>query len=88
MPLGRPTEVGLGPGDVVLDGDPPPPPNGKGAQQLPVIGPCLLWPNSRPTAEQDFVTGWVGSVSWLLGWAGSKKMDPRTTICSILPPSV
>ena len=29
MPLG--TEVGLGPGDVVLDGDPVPPPPEKGA---------------------------------------------------------
>jgi len=33
MPLGR--EVGLGPGDIVLDGEPPPP---KGAQP----------PNVRP----------------------------------------
>jgi len=47
MPLG--TEVGLGPGDIVLDGDlaelrPP-----KGAQQPPLFGPCLLWPNGRPS---------------------------------------
>jgi len=33
MPLGM--EVGLGPGHVVLDGDPAP----------PISGPCLLWPN-------------------------------------------
>jgi len=34
MPLGR--EVDLGPGDILLDGDPgPPPPSLKGAQQLP-----------------------------------------------------
>jgi len=39
MALG--TEVGLGPGDIVLDEDPAPP---KGAQ-LPIFGPCLLWPN-------------------------------------------
>jgi len=37
------TEVGLGPGDIVLDGDPAPP--RKGAQRLPLFGPCLLWPN-------------------------------------------
>ena len=37
MPLG--VEVGLGPGHIVLDGDP-----AKGAQP-PVFGPCLLWPN-------------------------------------------
>jgi len=40
MPLG--TEVSLGPGDIVLDGDPAPPPI-KGAQP-PLFGQCLLWP--------------------------------------------
>jgi len=38
MPLG--TEVGLGQGDLVLDGDQAPQ---KGAQPLS-FGPCLLWP--------------------------------------------
>jgi len=37
-------EVGLGPGHIVLDGDPAPSPQ-KGAQ-LPIFGSCLLWPNS------------------------------------------
>jgi len=46
MPLG--TEVGLGPGHFVLDGDPTPPL--KGAQQPTLLrftdrGPCLLWRN-------------------------------------------
>ena len=36
-------EVGLGPGDIVLDGDPAHP--RKGAQQPPLFGLCLLWPN-------------------------------------------
>jgi len=41
MPVG--TEVGLGPGNIVLDGDPTP---HKGAQPpTPSFGPCLLWPN-------------------------------------------
>jgi len=40
MPLG--TEVGLGPGHIVLDGDPAPP---KRKHSPPVFGPCLLWPN-------------------------------------------
>jgi len=44
MPLD--TEVGIGPGDVVLDGDPAPPKEA----QLPIFGPCLLlWPNGRPS---------------------------------------
>jgi len=41
MPLG--TEVGLGPDDIVLDGDPDSLP--KGAQPAPIIGQCPLWPN-------------------------------------------
>ena len=41
------TEVGLVPGHIVLDGDPAPP--RKWAQQPPLFGPCLLWPNGRPS---------------------------------------
>jgi len=37
MPLG--TEVGLIPGDFMLDGDPAPPQKVGGA---PIFGPCLL----------------------------------------------
>ena len=43
------TEVGLGPGDIVLDGDPAPPPPPKGAQQIPTFRPCLLWSNGHPS---------------------------------------
>jgi len=42
MPLG--VEVGLGPGDFVLHGDPAPLPK-KGAKPPQIFGPCLLWPN-------------------------------------------
>jgi len=50
MPLG--TEVGLGPGDIVLDGDPAPP--WKGAQQLPTFRPMSIVAKRLPisaTAE-------------------------------------
>jgi len=41
MKLG--VQVGLGPGHIVLDGDPAsPPPKGT---QSPIFGPYLLWPN-------------------------------------------
>jgi len=40
MKLG--TEVG--PGHIVLDGDPAPPPQ-RGTALPPIFGPCLLWPN-------------------------------------------
>jgi len=46
MPLG--VEIGLGPGHIVLDGDPAPLPK-KGT--APTFGPCLLWPNGW--MEQD-----------------------------------
>jgi len=38
IPLG--TEVGLGPGDFVLDGNPVPLP--KNGVEPPIFGPCLL----------------------------------------------
>ena len=51
MPLG--TEVGLSPGDNVLDGDATPSQNGGGP---PICGPCLLWPNGW--MDQD--STWYG----------------------------
>jgi len=42
MSLGM--ELGLGPGDFLLDGDPAPPPQ-KGAEPPKIFGPCLLWSN-------------------------------------------
>jgi len=42
MSLG--TEVGLSPGDFLLDGDPALLPK-KGAESSQIFGPCLLWPN-------------------------------------------
>jgi len=65
MPLCK--EVGLGPGHIVLDGDPkvtqPP------QQPLSAFGPCLLWPNGRPS--QQLLS------SFLLGNSSSKTFDGR-----------
>ena len=53
MPLGG--QVGLGPGHIVLDGDPAP--HRKGAQQPPpLFRPCLLWPNGL----MDQYASWYG----------------------------
>jgi len=49
MSLGR--EVGLGPGDIMLDGDPK-----EGHSSSPLFGPCLLWPNGW--MDQDAI--WYG----------------------------
>jgi len=42
------TEVGICPGDTVLDGDPAP---RKGVHQPPTFPNCLLWRNSRPSQQ-------------------------------------
>jgi len=49
-------EVDLGPGHIVLDGDPSPP---KG-HSYPTFGPCLLWPNGW--MDQDAT--WYGRRFW------------------------
>jgi len=56
-------EVGLGPGHIVLDGDPAPP---KWAHP-PIFGPCLLWPISW--VDQD--------ITWYRGrpWPGDIVVD-------------
>ena len=46
MPHG--TEIDLGPGHTVLDGDQAPPPSERGTA-APLFGRYLLWPNSRPS---------------------------------------
>jgi len=46
MPLG--TEVGLGPSDSVLDGDPARAERGTAAA---TFRPCLLWSNGRPPQQ-------------------------------------
>jgi len=44
------TEVGLGPGDIVLDGNPAPP-HRKRHSLSSLFGRCLLRPNSRPSRQ-------------------------------------
>jgi len=46
-------EVGLGPGDIMLDGDPAP---SKG-HSSPIFGPCLLWPNSWMDQDDTWYGG-------------------------------
>jgi len=53
------TEVDLGPGRTVLDGDPAAPPHNstKGAQQplFSFFGPCLFWPRSPISATAELL---------------------------------
>jgi len=52
MPLG--TEVGLGPGDIVLDGNPAPPLR-KGAQQRPTFRPMFTVAKRQDGSEYHLV---------------------------------
>jgi len=57
-------EVGLGPGHIVLHGDPAPP-RKKGAQP-PIFGQCLMWPN-----------GWMDQDAT---WCGGKPLPRRLCV--------
>ena len=54
LPLGM--EVGLGPGHIVLDGDPASPPQNMG-HSPPIAGPCLLWPNGWMNQDATWYDG-------------------------------
>jgi len=57
-PLG--TEVDLGAGHIVLDGFPA---LCEGAQHLPLLGLCLLWPRSPISATVELLLSFDGHVA-------------------------
>ena len=65
MALGM--EMGLGPGHIVLDGDPAPPQKTRGTAP-PIFGPCLLWPNGWIDQDATWSGGrprpWPHCVRW------------------------
>ena len=67
MALG--TQVGLGPGHIVQDGDPPPLPPKRGQSPL-IFSPFLLWPNGW--MDQDGT--WHGGGPWSSPHCG--RWDP------------
>jgi len=58
VPLGM--EVGLGLRDIVLDGDPAPPPLNGGGAGSPIFGQCPLWPNGWMDSDAN----WYGDRPW------------------------
>jgi len=55
MPLDR--DVGLGPGDILSDGVPTPPPKKKWVQQPPLFGQCVLWLNGWMDQDATWYAG-------------------------------
>ena len=77
MPLGM--DVGFGPGDFVLDGDPAP--LRKGHSNPPLFGPCLLWPWSPILATAKLLFYFN-----MKPWLNTMLLGPRPTSlpCGIL----
>jgi len=75
MPLG--TKVGLGSCHIVLDGDPAPSPKGA---QLPVFGPCLLWPNGWMDQDATWYGGRPRSRPHCVSW-GPSFPSPEKGAC-------
>jgi len=72
MPLGM--EVGLSPGDFVLDEDPAPPPQ-KGGRQT--FGPFLLWPNGRMDQDGTYHGGRPQPWRLCVRWGPSLPLSPK-----------
>jgi len=75
--------VGLGPGYIVLDGDPVSPP--KKGTQPPVFGPCLLWPNGWMDQDATWYKGSFGQ-GRIVTWNPAPHPKRRTAPAPIFGP--
>jgi len=73
MPLGM--EVGLGPGHIVLDGEPAPP-SQKGTQP-PIFSACLLWPNGCMHQDATWYGGRFRPRPYCARWGPSSPSPKR-----------
>jgi len=67
MPFG--TEVGLGPGEIVLDGDP--------ARPSQIFRPFLLWPNGWMHQNATWYRGWPRPKRHCVRWGPSSPSPKR-----------
>ena len=74
MALGM--EVGLGPGHIVLDGDPASVPK-KVAEPPPIFGPFLLWPNGLMHQDATWYAGRPQPRRLCVRWGPSYPATPR-----------
>jgi len=77
MPLGR--EVGLGPSDIVLDGNPAHLP--KRGHSPQIFGPCLLWPRSPISATAELLFPIIADETSVIS---TKHSSPWLYVTSIL----
>jgi len=75
MPLGR--KVGLDPSDIVLDGDPAPPPQKGAGQSPPIFSPCLLCPNGWMDQDATWYGGRPRSKRHYVRWGPSSPSPKR-----------
>jgi len=73
MSLGM--ELGLGPGDFVLEWDPAPLP--KRETEPPIFGPCLLWPNGGMDAAGTWHGGRPQPRRLCVRWGGPSPPSPK-----------
>jgi len=85
MPLG--VEVGLDPGNIVLDGDTAPL-SQKGAQPPPIFGPCLLWPNGWINQDVTWYRGRPGPRPHCAEWRPSSPPPKKGTAANFRPMSI
>jgi len=76
MPLG--IDVGLGTGDIVLDGDLAPPLEKMGAMQPPLFGRRLLWTNGWMDQDATWYEGRPGPRRCCVIWEPSSPPKKKT----------
>jgi len=82
MKLGK--EVGLGPGHIVIDGDPAPP---KG-HSPPNFRPCPLWPNGWMYQDATWYRGRRRPRRYCVRWESSSPSQKRGTAPNFWPMSI
>ena len=78
-------EMGLGPGHIVLVGDPTPPWK-KGYSPPPIFGPCLLWTNGWMHQDGTWYEGRCQPRQHCVSWGPSSTSPKRGTAPTTFQP--
>ena len=82
MPLGM--ELGLGPGDFVLDGDPAPFLQKRAEPSSPIFGPFLLWPNGWMHPDATWYGGRPLHRGLCVRWGPSPPLNFRSMFIIVI----